>query len=92
MMVVFSDVYNALNSFHNDGWVQLDVRPANIIVTVDNSGNITKVTPTDWGHSSEKEKKFIGSLPFIHDEFFCLIALLAYSIASLSLDSIERDG
>jgi serine/threonine protein kinase len=106
LKVIFSGVYDALNSVHKEGWTHLDVRPANIIVTVDNSGHVNKVMLIDWGrarHNSTKEKTFLGSLQFAHDELFGLtkpwtpspnhdLASLVYSIASLSLGSIPWSG
>ncbi|KAI2491566.1 hypothetical protein MHU86_22994 [Fragilaria crotonensis] len=59
MMV--SDVCATLNSVHSDGWTHIYVRPANIMVKVDSSGNSNKVKLTNWCCARHKSEKEIGS-------------------------------
>eukprot|EP00980_Cylindrotheca_fusiformis_P024596 scaffold12118_cov138-Cylindrotheca_fusiformis.AAC.13 len=63
-------VHDVLRHAHDQGYVHLDIRPQNIIVT----SNLDHVMVSDWGAAwdgnEEKAIRFRGCLPYAHDNWF----------------------
>lgn len=106
LKVVFDKVYDAIQYAHDNGWAHLDVRPANIVFSVDPSGNGFEVMLIDWGCAHRTNRAvtgFFGCPPFAHDNVFGLtqgwtpsldndLASLVYSIVSLHCGCIPWSG
>jgi serine/threonine protein kinase len=67
---IIDDIMSALKHAHARGWVHLDVRPSNIIIS--QPGNVSpRVQLIDFGCAAQKYKKlsqFRGCPPFAHSE------------------------
>ena len=103
---IFKKVLGAIKYAHKKHWAHLDIRPANIITSVNLASGSFEVMLIDWGcaHRNDQELKgFFGCPPYAHNELFGLtkkwtpslkhdLASLAYSVAHLSRGSITWPG
>ena len=103
---IFKKVLGAIKYAHKKHWAHLDIRPANIITSVNLARGSFEVMLIDWGcaHRNDQELKgFFGGPPYAHNELFGLtrkwtpslkhdLASLAYSVAHLSRGSITWPG
>lgn len=106
LKTVFDKVFGAIKYAHGKHWAHLDVRPANIITSVNGATGRFQVMLIDWGcaHRNDQQLKgFFGCPPYAHDELFGLtkkwtpslkhdLASLAYTVAHLSCESINWSG
>jgi serine/threonine protein kinase len=98
---IIEDIISALKHAHDRGWVHLDVRPSNIIIS--QPGNVSpRVQLIDFGCAAQKNvvlSQFRGCPPFAHDDLLHQglekwrpdekhdMASLSFTIASLLAES-----